>query len=77
MGERTPPISLLLDAHTSESAVAALVAAPEPSDMSFASPSARFASQASDPMHGLKTVDLTTGDAHSASLPVPGVSSRP
>ncbi len=42
-GKRTPPISLLLDAHTSESDMTALVSAPEPSDMSIASLSARFA----------------------------------
>jgi hypothetical protein len=71
-GEHTPPISLLLEAHTSESDMADLVAAPEPADMSNASPSARFASQASDPIHGLETVDLTTGDAHSVPQPAPG-----
>jgi hypothetical protein len=71
-GERTPPISLLIGAHTSERDMADLVTAPEPADMSSASPLARFASQASDPIHGLETVDLTTGDAHGVPQPAPG-----
>jgi hypothetical protein len=71
-GARTPPISLSLDGHITESDVAALVAAPAPSDVSVASPSARFTSQASGPIHGLATVDLATGNAHRAFQPPPG-----
>jgi hypothetical protein len=70
-GERTPPIQQLLDAHVQLSTVAESDAALPPSDASVASPLAKFTSQASDPIRGLATVNLATGNAHSAFWPPP------
>jgi hypothetical protein len=71
-GERTPPISQLLDECIPFSDVAALVAATEPPSVPFASFLSGSASQAPHPSFGGAAVDPAAGIAHCAFQPTPG-----
>jgi hypothetical protein len=71
-GERTPPISQLLDEYITFSDVAALVAATEPPSVPFASSLSGSASQAPHPSFGGAALDPAAGIAHCAFQPTSG-----